>query len=164
MRVIGGANDSKLGYLPSGLTAKAARDRGMFVAHAFGGHSSDVIGERASAQTKMTITQRGQIEGVLCDIVCSGRFYDFLERRGGQWGLVLRRCIYEYDRADPIDSGEFPRYDRARLESYPQGYCHLAYFQAGLGLSVATDLPGASGPELEALYGAGARWLNGQPL
>jgi hypothetical protein len=139
--------------------SKAARDRGMFVAHSLGAHTSDVAGNRAIAQTKMTIAQRGPIEGVQCDIVCTGRFYDFLERRDERWGLVLRRVIYEYDRADPIDSATYPAYDRTRLESYPAGYRHLAYFQAGIGLDVATNLPGASGPELEALYRDGKAWL-----
>lgn len=141
--------------------SKAARERGVFVAHALGGHTSDVLGDRSIAQTKMTITQRGPIEGVTCDIVCSGRFYDFLERRAGRWGLVLRRVIYEHDRADPVDTNEIPRYDRARLERYPAGYRHLAYVQEAMGFTVATDLPGASGPELEALYRDGERWLAG---
>src|SRR5205814_8746918 len=46
-------------------------------------------------QTKMTISQRGAIEGVLCDVVCTGRFYDFIERRADRWGMVLRQPIYE---------------------------------------------------------------------
>ena len=58
---------------------------------------------RAIAQTKMTISQRAEVDGVLCDVVCTGRFYDFLEKRDGRWGLVLRQPIYEKDRLDPVD-------------------------------------------------------------
>jgi hypothetical protein len=32
-----------------------------------------------------------------------GRFYDFLEKREGRWGLVLHQPIYEKDRMDPVD-------------------------------------------------------------
>ena len=51
----------------------------------------------------MTISQRAEVEGVVCDVVCTGRFYDFLEKRKGRWGLVLRRLTYEKDRLDPVD-------------------------------------------------------------
>ena len=54
------------------------------------------------AQTKMTISQRAKVDGVLCDVVCTGRFYDFFEKRD-RWGLVLRQPIYEKDRLDPLD-------------------------------------------------------------
>ena len=37
---------------------------------------------RAIAQTRMTIIQRGPVDGVLCDVACTGRFYDFFEKRG----------------------------------------------------------------------------------
>ena len=88
-------------------------ERGVRILHFLGGSSIEVAGDRAIAQTKMTISQRGAVEGVECDVVCTGRFYDFLERRDGRWGLVLRQPIYEKDRADPVDPA-------ARLELDPQ--------------------------------------------
>src|SRR5215469_7446880 len=77
--------------------------RGVSILHFLGGSSIDLNGDRAIAQTKMTISQRGDVEGVACDVVCTGRFYDFLEKRAGRWGMVLRQPIYEKDRLDPID-------------------------------------------------------------
>ena len=51
----------------------------------------------------------------LCDVVCTGRFYDFLERRDGRWGIVLRQPIYEKDRLDPVDpAARCPRPSAAR--------------------------------------------------
>jgi hypothetical protein len=52
----------------------------------------------------MTIMQRGPVDGVLCDVACTGRFYDFLEKRDGRWGMVLRQPIYEKCRA-PLLTG-----------------------------------------------------------
>ena len=78
-------------------------DKGVRILHFLGGMTIDLAGNRAIAQTKMTISQRGPVEGVMCDVVCTGRFYDFLEKRGGKWGLVLRQPIYEKDRLDPVD-------------------------------------------------------------
>jgi len=45
--------------------------------------------------------QRARVHGVVCDVVCTGRFYDFLERRDGRWGIALRQPIYEKDRSTP---------------------------------------------------------------
>jgi hypothetical protein len=136
-------------------------NRGVRILHSLGGSSIDVEGNRAIAQTKMTISQRAKVEGVVCDVVCTGRFYDFLEKRGGRWGLVLRQPIYEKDRIDPVDSTATLKLDWTRLMSFPEGYRHLAYLQLGIGCSVKPDMPGLTGPEVDALYIEGARWLKG---
>ena len=75
----------------------------MRILHFLGGTSIDIAGDRAVAQTKMTITQRAAVHGVECDVVCTGRFYDFFERRDGRWAIVLRQPIYEQDRLAPVD-------------------------------------------------------------
>ncbi len=61
-------------------------ERGVSILHFLGGTSIDLAGERAIAQTKMTISQRADVHDVACDVVCTGRFYDFVERRDLRWG------------------------------------------------------------------------------
>ncbi|HVW18479.1 MAG TPA: nuclear transport factor 2 family protein [Solirubrobacteraceae bacterium] len=139
-------------------------ERGVRILHFLGGGTVEVAGDRAVAQTKMTISQRAQVEGVLCDVVCTGRFYDFFERRGGRWGLVLRQPIYEKDRLDPVTPGAVPSLDGELLASFPEGYRHLAYLQRRIGYDVKPDMPGLTGPEVDALYADGGRWLAGDPL
>jgi hypothetical protein len=139
-------------------------DRGVRILHFLGGSAIDVVGDRAIAQTKMTISQRAPVEGVVCDIVCTGRFYDFFERRAGCWGLVLRRLIYEQDRMTPVRPGRAPELDEALLSRFPEGYRHLAYAQTRIGYEVKRDMPGLTGPEVEALYRLGAAWLAGEPV
>ena len=136
-------------------------ERGVSILHFLGGCAVDVAGDRAIAQTKMTISQRGLVHGIACDIVCTGRFYDFFERRAGRWGLVLRQPIYEKDRLDPLDPAARLALDPARLAGFPEGYRHLAYVQTELGFTVKRDMPGLKGTEVEALYQRGARWLAG---
>jgi hypothetical protein len=138
--------------------------KGVRIMHFLGGSSIDLKGKRAIAQSRVTICQRAPVEGVLCDVVCSGRFYDFLEKRKGRWGLVLRRLTYERDRLDPVDPSADLKLDAALLERYPVGYRHLAYLQTKIGYKVKEDLPGIRGPEAEALYARGAAWLKGEPL
>jgi len=138
--------------------------RGVRILHFLGGSSIDVSGDRAIAQTKMTISQRAPVEGVVCDVVCIGRFHDFFERRSGRWGLVLRQPIYEKDRLDPVDPSAKFVLDKDLLARLPEGYRHLAYLQSKIGYKVKTDMPGIDGPELEKLYARGAAWLKGDPL
>jgi hypothetical protein len=133
--------------------------RGVRILHFLGGSSIEVSGERAIAQTKMTITQRVALDGVSCDVVCTGRFYDFLERRSGRWGLVLRQPIYEQDRLTPVGPGPAPALDSRVLERFPEGYRHLAYIQTLIGYDVKRDMPGLTGPEVEQLYERGRAWL-----
>lgn len=139
-------------------------DRGARIHHMLGGTTIDFAGTRAIAQTKIAINQRAPVEGVLCDVVCTGRAYDFLEKRNGRWGIVLRRHIYEKDRIDPVEPGARLTLDAKLLAQFPEGYRHLAYLQDKIGYDVKRDLPGLAGPELDALYAQGAAWLKGEKL
>jgi len=144
--------------------SQAGWDKGVSILHFLGGIAIDVNGERAIAQTKMTISQRSQVEGEWADVVCTGRFYDFLEKRDGRWGIVLRQPIYEKDSISPVDPAARLVLDKTRLESFPVGYRHLAYLQTGIGYKVKTDMPGLKGEKVEALYALGAHWLAGGSL
>ena len=112
----------------------------------------------------MTISQRARVHDVWVDVVCTGRFYDFFEKRQGKWGLVLRQPIYEKDRMDPVDPAAALKLDPQLLGQFPEGYRHLAYLQSGIGFKVKKDMPGLKGPEVEALYQRGRDWLAGKPL
>jgi hypothetical protein len=136
--------------------------RGVRILHFLGGCSVDLVGDRAIAQTKMTIAQRAAVDGVTCDVVCTGRFYDFIERRDGRWGLVTRQPIYEKDRLDQVDPAAPLALDQDLLLSFPEGYRHLAYLQTRIGYKVKRTMPGLDGPEVEALYARGAKWLAGE--
>ena len=139
-------------------------ERGVRILHFLGGTSIDIAGMRAIAQTKMTISQRASVDNVVCDVVCTGRFYDFLEKRKDRWGLVLRQPIYEKDRLDPVDPAARLELDKNLLAQFPEGYCHLAYLQTRIGYKVKTDMPGLDGPAVEALYRCGESWLAGGEL
>jgi hypothetical protein len=143
---------------------RTAWERDFAILHFLGGMSIDLNGDRAIAQTKMTISQRGSVHGVECDVVCTGRFYDFLEKRDGSWGMILRQPIYEKDRIDPVDPSAELSLDAELLGRFPEGYRHLAYFQVDSGYEVKPDMPGLKGPEVENLYKRGQAWLDGGPI
>lgn len=138
--------------------------KGVSILHFLGGSTIEVNGDRAIAQTKMTISQRAKVHDVTVDVVCTGRFYDFMAKRAGKWGVVLRQPIYEKDRMDPVDPAAQLKLDAGLLAQFPEGYRHLAYLQTQIGYPVKRDMPGLKGPEVEALYKRGERWLQGGPI
>jgi hypothetical protein len=138
-------------------------EKGVNILHFLGGFTCDVAGARAVSQTKMTINQRADVDGVLVDVVCTGRFYDFLERRDGRWGIVRRQPIYEKDRMDPVDPSATLKLDSEQLGRFPEGYRHLAYLQSKIGFNVKGNLPGLRGEAVQRLYAEGKAWLAGSP-
>lgn len=137
-------------------------ERGVNIIHLLGAMTCDVAGTRAIAQSKMTIGQRATVDGVLADVLCTGRFYDFFEQRNGRWGIVRRQPIYEKDRIDPVDPSQTLKLDADLLARFPEGYRHLAYLQTKAGFEVRPlGLPGLRGPEVQKLYAEGKAWLEG---
>src|SRR6202012_4913745 len=118
--------------------------KGVNIMHFTGASQAVLDGTRTRAisQTRMTIMQRGEVHGVLVDVACTGRFYDFFARRDGRWAIVLRQPIYEKDRLDPVVPGQVIEFDKDLLNAYPEGYRYLAYLQVQAGYPVKTELAG----------------------
>lgn len=151
------------GTAPEFIAAsRAGFANGLRILHFLGGTSVDVDHDRAVAQTKMTITQRDVLHGIEVDVVCTGRFFDFLTRdHDAGWRIVRRQPIYEQDRLDPLDPAAHLELDKDLLESFPVGYRHLGYLQTQIGFAVKPGLPGLTGQAVERLYEEGAAWLRG---
>ncbi len=141
--------------------SKEGWDKGVNILHTLGACSIEVSKNRAISQTKMSIMQRAMVHDVLCDVTCIGRFFDFFEKRGGRWLLVLRQPIYEKDRIDPVDPAAKLSLDQELLNKFPEGYRHLAYLQTRIGYKVKPDMPGLKGADVEKLYVRGKTWLAG---
>jgi hypothetical protein len=136
-------------------------ESGVSILHFLGGHACDIAGDRAIGQTKMTINQRAEVDGVLVDVVCTGRFYDFLARHDGAWKIVRRQPIYEKDRLDVVAPAASLELEPELLARFPDGYRHLGYVQTKAGFTVKAGLPGLVGEAVERLYAEGAAWLSG---
>ncbi len=152
--------------------SRAGFERGVSILHFLGGFTCDINGNRAIAQTKMTINQRAMVDGLEVDVVCTGRFYDFLEKRATRperpkgvegWAIVRRQPIYEKDRMDPVEPSRRVMLDVTVLAKFPEGYRHLAYLQTKNGFTVKGNLPGLRGEAVETLYAEGRAWLAGSP-
>jgi hypothetical protein len=143
--------------------SRAGFERGVSILHFLGGFTCDIAGNRAISQTKMTINQRAMVDGLEVDVVCTGRFYDFLEKRENRWAIVRRQPIYEKDRMDPVEPSRRLMLDVTVLSKFPDGYRHLGYLQSKNGFTVKGNLPGLRGSAVETLYSEGRAWLEGSP-
>jgi len=147
--------------------SRAGLANGVDIMHLLSGTSIDVVGERAIAQTKMSILQRAVVDGVEVDVTCVGRFYDFFQFSrtddGPGWRIRRRQPIYEKDWLIVLDPGTRLDIDAQLLGRFPSGYRYLAYVQAKSGFAVRPGLPGRTGPAVENLYREGRNWLAGAP-
>jgi len=138
---------------------QASWRKGSRSQHFLGGTSADVNGERALAQTRMSILVRSTLDGVEVDAACYGRFFDRVEKREGAWRIARRSVIYEKDRLDPVDPSATIALDPALLKRFPDGYRHLAYLQTKNGAQVNLNLPTARGEALDKLLREAKAWL-----
>ncbi|WP_313802517.1 nuclear transport factor 2 family protein [Sphingobium sp.] len=141
--------------------ARRAWDAGLDVVHTIGGLAIEIVGERAVAHSRLMISQRVSLDGIACDVECRGRFIDLLECRDGRWAIVLRHPAYDRDRIVACSGQVLPPLDPERLARFPTGYRHLAYVQSLMGMQVHDDLPGRTGPAMEALSAKARAWLDG---
>jgi hypothetical protein len=139
--------------------ARAAFEQGSRSIHILGGTGVEIHGDHAVAQTRMQILQRSVVHEVEVDVACYGRFYDFLQKYEGRWKLVLRQPVYEFDTMAPVSPGAHLTLEKELLSQFPEGYRHLAYLQTKAGFTVKRDMPGARGPQIEALLKRGKQWL-----
>lgn len=138
--------------------------KGDRMLHSVGGVTAQVAGDRGFAMSKLRIMQRGPVEGVVCDVTCIGVNFDFMERRDGRWGLVLRQPVYERDYIVPTDPTRSVELDPEIMSRRPDGYQRLAYLQEGLGYTIKPDMPTEVGAERDALKETAAAWLRGEEL
>ena len=136
-------------------------ERGVSILHFLGGNSIELAGWRAISQTKMTISQRAKVHECACDVTCTGRFYDFFERRDGRWGIVLRQPIYEKDRMDPFGPGrEIATPFQVAGEISARATAIWPTCRRDRLSDQTMDMPGLKGPEVEGFY---ARGSSGSP-
>jgi hypothetical protein len=144
--------------------AREAFMAGTLAHHFLGGSVVYVAGRRATAQTRVTISQRLMLTGTEVDVTCVAVFFDFFAQHEQGWQLVLREPVYEKDRLDSVVPGEVPALDHEVLASLPQGCRHLLYCQMASGLRVRADVLTAGSEGLARLHLDAQDWLAGKEL
>jgi hypothetical protein len=132
------------------------------VRHLIGGSRVTISGDRAIADTDVTIVARTKIGGVEADLTSWLRFFDRFERRQDRvWRVLSRTGVYEKDRIDPVaPSVRFSfLYRLGRFDRFPKSCRHLAAGLVRNGHSLIDGIIEARS-EAEAELWRGARdWL-----
>lgn len=141
--------------------AQVAVATGSSSKHQIGWPIVSLAGDRAIAETNVSILGRQTLNGVQVDNISYGRFLDRLERRAGTWRILERVAVYEKDRLDPVIPG--PAFERLMAESdfspYPEAYRFLAHRLVSAGRTLASPILCHGSAETQALYGRYQTWL-----
>ncbi len=116
-------------------------------------------GDRALAQSRITILVRAPLNGIDVDATCYGWFIDRMVKQDGRWLIHSREPIYEKDTLVAVDPGITLQLDREALASYPPHYKHMAYMQSIVGAPINSDLPAPNSKEQGQMLLAGEAWL-----
>jgi hypothetical protein len=123
-----------------------------------------VTGERAVAETNVTILVRQKIAGALADMTSYARFLDRLARKDARWVVLERTAIYERDRLDPVEPSEaFDKLFKASdLSVYPEAYRYMAARLAAANRLLAPVVYRDGSPHTEQIYARYDAWLVGK--
>ena len=133
------------------------KDRGAM--HLIGGTTAEVNGNKAFAETRITLLARSMVHDKLADATVYGRFLDFLLKVNGDWRIQRRVPVYDKDFLQLVVPGETVSLNVERLAKQPIGFRHMAYVQSASGLTISTTIPDPNSDEEKALYRSGQAWL-----
>jgi hypothetical protein len=113
-------------------------------------------GDKAIAETNAIVVVDNAVLGMGCE--GNARFYDRVEKRGGEWKILDRQAIY--DSCTFTFPAGFVEIDKRALQKYPREYAPLAYLLEKSGFPVTGVYP-TKGSDLEKTIKVKARaWLN----
>jgi len=138
-----------------------AAAKGAHVQHFVGTPSISLNGDRAIAETRMTILVRAMVADTEVDVTCFGSFHDWLVRLDAEWRILKRVPVYEKDRIDAVDPKRDIRLDPVALSRFAEGYRHLAYVQSLIGENLPRGLPTHGSEEEKALHAESIACLSG---
>ena len=133
------------------------KDRGA--RHIIGGPTSEINGETAFAETRITLLARSMLHDKLVDATVYGRFLDFLVKVNGDGRIQRRVPVYDKDFLQLVVPGEILVLDVVRLAQQPTGFRHMAYVQSAGGMTISGSIPAPNSDEEKALYRSGQDWL-----
>lgn len=139
---------------------EASRIRPGFVRHRLSPSVVSVSGDRAVAETPVSVESRTLHAGVEVDLNVSCRYVNRLALVDGEWLLTSVDCICERDEMRPVDPGQRLEIDERRLATYRPSYRFLAYQASSVGGHVSDDLPGDDQPDsTRPIYQDASAWL-----
>ncbi len=152
---------SASGFIDASMQGRKRQPKDRGAHHVFGGTTVHAKGDRATAETRVTLLLRGMAHEKLVDVTLYLRFFDCLLMTHGQWQISSRKGIYDRDSMRVVDPADTISLDPQELAKYPLGYRHLAYLQAQEGANINLSIPAPYSEGERAIYADGANWLAG---
>ena len=154
---------SALGFIEATKQAAAKRRPEERSQHALGNFRATVQANRAILEADMQVLNRDYLDGYLFDCLCYGRFYDFFEKRDGEWRIARWTCIYDKDRLDPVFPHQVPAsfYDGIKFEGEDSRFAFMRFRQIKKGRSVPDGMVMGDSEGERRLKQEGATWLAG---
>jgi hypothetical protein len=109
---------------------------------------------------KVTIACRILIDGIEMDNEADTRFFFFLSKINGKWGVNFMTLLFDKDKMVPVVPGNIFDTPEDEVKQYPSGYRYLAWAESKAGRPPKMDL-NAHGKERDVLYAKCKTWLEG---
>lgn len=141
-------------------SAKLASSGGLSSFHEAGPASVAVRGDRALANSGMTLHLSANVGGADVGLVGYIRMLQRFERVDGKWLVAGQRSVYVHDSIIPMNPSRIPQIDQATLDKLRPSYRYLSYLLNQKGQATRDDLPGMDRPEtFSKLADADDAWL-----
>lgn len=123
----------------------------------------EVCGNKAAAEIVAQITSRGEIQGMMVDLVSDVKLLYCLEKEGSGWKICSIDCIYEKDNLIPLwemgDSQGAASVEKC-AQKLRKSYMFLDMVLEEKGKAVNGELPGEDRPDtVSGLYEKCRTWL-----
>lgn len=128
--------------------------------HIVGGSAIEVVGEKALAQTHLTLTVRTKYSGIEVDLTGIGRFYDRLVKKDNIWKIFHREVLFDKDFIAQVNKDDSLSFDLDELAGYPAHYRYNCLVVKSFGLNPDLTSPAPHSKELSELYVDNVHWLN----
>lgn len=135
---------------------------GLLTFHEVGPTFIEIRGNRALADSGMTLHVVTKGGGADIDLVGYIRMHSRVERKTDSWLISGMRSVYIHDLLVPQNPSRVPQIDPAAIEHLRSSYRYLAYVLSQSGHPTRDDLPGIDKPEtVSKLLAAEEAWLRG---
>jgi hypothetical protein len=101
-----------------------------YILHRICGQTVDLQGDRAISKMKVTIACRILIDGIEMDNEADTRFFFFLSKEGGRWGVMFMTLLFDKDKMVPVVPGKSFDIPEEEVKRYPSGYRYLAWAES----------------------------------
>lgn len=127
--------------------------------HVVGGCHVAVKGDRALAETRMTVFTRRTSDEIPVNLTAISRMFDKLIRIHSGWRILERFPLYEKELVEPVDPGVRLKLDMTGLDDIPPALRYQAIIRRAEGRQIPAHLLKTHGAAFDRMYGEWRTWL-----